>query len=203
MPDFLGVDIHASFSVRLESERTLLLTSEWLRTATCDEFDKALVLKPGENLLVTSHVMKVRFIRPTQPVMLIEYWLDLSGRTAIFAQDDSNPASSGRSSSCSTTLHFAAGEHRPIGDQEEVAFDKEAFSDPTLRDRILSDDFELLLLVSHAFEGRQLNYWLILDVQGGLRKRIGTARCPGYRYADDLGLPEEYVVLPKTIVTMM
>ncbi|KIW67364.1 hypothetical protein PV04_06625 [Phialophora macrospora] len=203
MHDFSGVDIHASFSVQLGSERTVSLTSEWLHMSSRDELDKALVLRPSEHLQITSHVMKVRFVRPTQPVMLFEYWLDLSGPPAIFALDDSDPGRIGPSCLCSATLHFAAGEHRPIGDQEEIGFDKEAFSDPTLGDRILTNDFELLLLVSHAFEGRQLNYWLILDVQEGLRKRIGTARCPGYRYTDNLDLPESYGVLPKTTITMV
>ncbi|KAJ9606801.1 hypothetical protein H2200_008811 [Cladophialophora chaetospira] len=210
--DFSGVDIHASFSLK-NGESSKPLTSFWLATPDHDIGSNALGLKDGQDLQITSYLMKVRFIRPTQPVMLAEYWLDLDRPFALLDEEGSKAV-------YAASLQFAAGEHRPIEDHDNIVFDKEAFSDTTLQERILTEEFELLLLVSHAFQGRQLNYWLILDQDGKSRKRIGTVRCIGNRYERNHPkqqgeshpplsklsmalIHRKYALLSKTTVTMV
>ena len=50
---------------------------------------------------------------------------------------------------------------------------------PTIRDAIL------VTTKLRTFEGLQLKYWLILDKEGDMRKRVGTERCIGQRFKDD------------------
>ncbi|EXJ67973.1 uncharacterized protein A1O5_08587 [Cladophialophora psammophila CBS 110553] len=181
--DFSGINVHASFSVVDSNGSTITLTSMWQNGVAQSSASKFLELQPGQHLQITSYLVKVRFMKPTQAVMLHDYWFVLDGPLELFPDDNCDLISDQPSAFFSATLKIATGDLRKIEDQESIAFDREAFSDPTLNERILKEEFELLLLVSHGFEQRQLNYWIILDKESDKRKRIGIARCEGYRYA--------------------
>lgn len=221
IPDFSEVDIHASFSVKDGFGGSSSLISAWLddKGEQGDAVNdlKTLELQSNQHLQITTYVATARFIKPTQPVMLAEYWFDLDRPLTILTKDgyeSTNKIDGQQSGLFSAMLHFASGEHRPIGDHENIVFDKEAFSDPSLAERILTDEFELALLVSHAFEQRQLNYWIILDKpkEAKFSIRIGTARSVGYRYELDNAMQQNNAhysdtqhpsgILPKDFTTL-
>ncbi|KIW85505.1 hypothetical protein Z517_00896 [Fonsecaea pedrosoi CBS 271.37] len=180
--NFSGIDVHASFSVLDNSGIATPLATLWQNGASGGLLDKFLELQPGQHLQITSYIVKVRFMKPTQAVMFQEYWFVLDDPLVLFPDDTCDPSTHKPSAFYSATFKIPTGEPRKIHDQESIGFDVEAFSDPGLRARILVDEFELLLLASHGYEERQVNYWIILDEENGRRKRIGTACCSGHRY---------------------
>ncbi|OQV03634.1 hypothetical protein CLAIMM_08651 [Cladophialophora immunda] len=221
IPDFSGINVHAVFSLQDTNGIATPLTTMWQGGAAGGSLNKFLELQSGQHLQITSYIVTVRFMKPSQAVMLQEYWFILDGPLTLFADDNGALSRPEETVFYSATLKIATGDIRKVYDQENIAFDKEAFSDPTLRERILQEEFELLLLVSHGHEQRQLNYWIILDKENGKRRRIGIARCEGYRYTvtnssqrSELcnsfhdgnlsNMPDDYIFLPKkTIVTMV